>query len=165
MFHPAGRILTGTREFYLWLAFRPTERDPWQDPVNLGSVINSPKRDASACLSADGTELLFDSVRQGSLGAGDLYVSRRIRKVNDQTKDNNASSPKRAIAPFDFSQAQEYQQAWAQYLGVPVNHTNTIGMTFVLIPPGESSMGSTPAEIESAPKNPIEDDFWQLCAE
>ena len=61
-----------------------------------------------------------------------------------------ADAPPPAIAPFDAAQAKEHQEAWAKYLGVPVEYTNSIGMKFVLIPPGEFTMGSTPEEIEAA---------------
>ena len=49
--------------------------------------------------------------------------------------------PPLAIAPFDADQAKKHQQAWADYLGVPVEITNSIGMMLVLIPPGEFLMG------------------------
>jgi serine/threonine protein kinase/formylglycine-generating enzyme required for sulfatase activity/WD40 repeat protein len=56
-------------------------------------------------------------------------------------------SPPLAKAPFDAKQARKHQDAWAKHLGVPVEMTNSIGMKFVLIPPGEFKMGSTPEEI------------------
>ena len=56
-------------------------------------------------------------------------------------------APPPAIAPFDAAKAKEHQAAWAKYLGVPVEMTNSIGMKFVLIPPGEFDMGSTEAEV------------------
>ncbi len=59
-------------------------------------------------------------------------------------------APKPAIAPFDAKQARKHQKEWADYLGVPVEYENSIGMKFVLIPPGEFMMGSTLAEIENA---------------
>ncbi|MGI8982403.1 MAG: SUMF1/EgtB/PvdO family nonheme iron enzyme [Pirellulaceae bacterium] len=59
-------------------------------------------------------------------------------------------APAPAIAPFDAKQARKHQEEWANYLGVPLEHKNTIDMTFVLIPPGEFIMGSTPEEIETA---------------
>ncbi|NQV23224.1 MAG: SUMF1/EgtB/PvdO family nonheme iron enzyme, partial [Rhodopirellula sp.] len=64
-----------------------------------------------------------------------------------------ADAPPPAIAPFDATQAKAHQEAWAKYLGVPVEYTNTIGMKFRLIPPGEFLMGSTPEEIEAAIKH------------
>src|SRR5262249_43827231 len=54
-----------------------------------------------------------------------------------------------ARAPFDSQQAREHQQAWAKYLGVPVEYPNKSGMKFRLIPPGEFTMGVTDAEAEA----------------
>ena len=56
--------------------------------------------------------------------------------------------PPLAIAPFDAAQAQEQQEAWAKYLKVPVEHTNSLGMKFRLIPPGKFMMGSPQQEID-----------------
>ncbi len=66
-----------------------------------------------------------------------------------------------AIAPFDAAQALKHQEAWAAYLKVPVEFTNSIGMKFRLIPPGEFMMGSTPEEIEAVLKLAAEDKNWQ----
>jgi len=73
------------------------------------------------------------------------------------------SAPPRAIAPFDSKQARSHQEEWAKHLGVPVEYTNTLGMKFVLIPPGEFTMGSTPEEIAAALKEVGEDKHWQEC--
>ena len=59
-----------------------------------------------------------------------------------------ADAPPFAIAPFDQAQAKAHQAAWAAFLGVPVEFTNSLGMSFCLIPPGEFLMGGTPEEIE-----------------
>lgn len=58
-----------------------------------------------------------------------------------------ADAPPPATAPFGQQQARKHQQQWAEYLDLPLEYTNTIGMKFVLIPPGEFTMGSTSAEI------------------
>ncbi len=58
-------------------------------------------------------------------------------------------TPPTAVAPFDAREAREHQEAWAKHLGVPVEYSNSIGMKFVLIPPGEFLMGSTAADIEA----------------
>ena len=55
--------------------------------------------------------------------------------------------PAPAIAPFDAVQAKKHQEDWATYLKVPVEYTNSIGMKFRLIPPGEFLMGSTDSEV------------------
>ncbi len=57
-------------------------------------------------------------------------------------------SPKPAISPFGGAEARAYQEAWAAHLKLPVEWTNSLGMKFVLIPPGENVQGATPAEIE-----------------
>jgi len=56
-------------------------------------------------------------------------------------------------APFDAKQARTHQEAWAKHLGVSVEYTSSIGMKFVLIPPGEFTMGSTDEQIEAALKS------------
>jgi Tol biopolymer transport system component len=63
----------------LWSSTRETTQDAWSTPVNLGALVNSPQKDAEAALSADGTELYFNSTRPGGFGGRDLYVSRRER--------------------------------------------------------------------------------------
>jgi serine/threonine protein kinase/formylglycine-generating enzyme required for sulfatase activity len=60
-----------------------------------------------------------------------------------------ADAPAPAIAPFDATRATQHQEAWAKYLGVPVELTNSIGMELVLIPPGEFTMGSPQDEIDA----------------
>jgi formylglycine-generating enzyme required for sulfatase activity/dsDNA-binding SOS-regulon protein len=63
-------------------------------------------------------------------------------------------TPPLAVAPFDGRQAQAHQKAWARYLSVGkrmstrtrVEASNSIGMQFVLIPPGEFTMGSPESE-------------------
>jgi formylglycine-generating enzyme required for sulfatase activity/serine/threonine protein kinase len=56
-------------------------------------------------------------------------------------------APPPAIAPFNAGTAKEHQAAWAKFLGVEVEMENSIGMRFVLIPPGEFDMGSTEEEV------------------
>ena len=63
-------------------------------------------------------------------------------KGEDESKPANPQAPPLAIAPFTAEQARQHQEAWAKYLGVPVEHENSIGMKFILIPPGEFMMGS-----------------------
>ncbi len=72
-----------------------------------------------------------------------------------------ADAPPPAIAPFDATQAKKHQQAWAAYLKIPDEYINSIGMKFVLIPPGEFIMGSTAAEIEQGMRHAGGDEDWQ----
>ena len=64
-----------------------------------------------------------------------------VRKI--EIKELPVSPPSLAIAPFDVAQARAHQEAWAKHLGVPVEDTNSIGMKFRLIPPGEFTMGTS----------------------
>ena len=71
----------------LWVAVRPTKKDPWGNPVNLGPTVNSATNDGCPCISFDGLELYFRSLRSGGYGYHDLYVSKR------QTKDEPWCNP------------------------------------------------------------------------
>jgi formylglycine-generating enzyme required for sulfatase activity len=44
-------------------------------------------------------------------------------------------------------EAQQVQRQWGDYLGLPVEEPNSLGMPLVLIPPGTFQMGSPPDEI------------------
>jgi len=88
----------------LWVMTRATKNDKWNEPVNLGPLINSPSNEWSPCISADGLELYFGSGRQGGLGSQDIWVTRRPTKkgawgepmhlgplINDSTNDSAPS--------------------------------------------------------------------------
>jgi len=71
----------------------------------------------------------------------------RVRVTLKRRVAKREYKPPLAVAPFDAAQAKKHQQAWAGYLGVPLEETNSIGMKLALIPPGEFDMGSTEEEI------------------
>ena len=54
--------------------------------------------------------------------------------------------PALLVAPFDAQQAAAAQEAWAKYLGIDVEVTNSLGMKFHVIPPGTFDMGSPGSE-------------------
>lgn len=56
--------------------------------------------------------------------------------------------PPMAVMPFNERTAQLHQARWAKFLRVSVELTNSIGMKFVLIPPGEFEMGSTQESVD-----------------
>jgi serine/threonine-protein kinase len=61
-------------------------------------------------------------------------------------------SPPLATAPFDAAQAKAHQAAWAKHLGTTVESKNPLGMTMLLIPPGEFLMGRTDEQVAAALK-------------
>lgn len=48
-----------------------------------------------------------------------------------------SSAPPLGKLPMTLREAQELQQRWSTFLGVPMASDNSLGMAFVLIPPGE----------------------------
>lgn len=72
----------GIGGYDLWVCTRETLQDSWGLPENLGVGINTVRNEVSPCLSADGRELYFSDYRaqyfrDGGIGGGDLWVSRR----------------------------------------------------------------------------------------
>jgi hypothetical protein len=67
----------------LWVAHRASHDAPWEPPVNLGTVINSPGIESGPNLSPDGHLLFFQSNRPGGLGSNDIYVSHRSNPHDD----------------------------------------------------------------------------------
>jgi formylglycine-generating enzyme required for sulfatase activity len=57
-----------------------------------------------------------------------------------------AKAPAAPRFPFDAATAERYQKDYAEWLGVPVEFKNELGMTFVLIPPGTFLMGTSDDE-------------------
>jgi len=72
-----------------------------------------------------------------------------ISLARSARQDWPEDAPPPAIAPFERDQATAHQKAWAKYLELDVEFTNSIGMKFVLIPPGEFLMGGRPDEVEA----------------
>ena len=61
----------------LWAAVRSTVDDSWSPPASLGATVNSAANENFPSLSADRSNLYFNSDRPGGLGGSDLYVSTR----------------------------------------------------------------------------------------
>jgi formylglycine-generating enzyme required for sulfatase activity len=55
--------------------------------------------------------------------------------------------PPLAKAPFSTEQARAFQRQWARHTGKEPVHTNSIGMTLALLPPGEFTMGRTEEQL------------------
>ena len=61
----------------LWMCSRASLNQPFGQPVNLGSTVNSSASDSAPALSADGVTLLFCSNRRGGHGWLDLWMCKR----------------------------------------------------------------------------------------
>ncbi len=77
-----------------------------------------------------------------------------------EAKAPTLEPPAPAVAPFQKHQARAHQEAWARYYGVPVDYTNSLGMKFRLIPPGEFVMGGTPKEVAEGLQSAGNDVAW-----
>ncbi|MEZ6132451.1 MAG: bifunctional serine/threonine-protein kinase/formylglycine-generating enzyme family protein [Planctomycetaceae bacterium] len=79
--------------------------------------------------------------RHAQNGTADLNAPEQI--------SNGVDSPAAASVPFDRSQAEQYQEAWARFLEKPVRTTTSTGISMCLIPPGDFVRGKTTEEIDS----------------
>ncbi len=61
----------------LYVCFR-VKNNLWSEPLNLGSVINTPFREITPFITDDKTTLFFASNRPGGPGGMDIYMSRRL---------------------------------------------------------------------------------------
>ena len=70
-------IVRGREDEDLFISKRK-DGGSWQTPVPLVSPLNSPSREASVFLAADGRSIYFASDRKGGQGGLDLYMSQRL---------------------------------------------------------------------------------------
>ncbi|MEW4531376.1 bifunctional serine/threonine-protein kinase/formylglycine-generating enzyme family protein [Maioricimonas sp. JC845] len=151
--------------------------------LSTGSII--PGAVAALCLVAATLMLFFFSSRPETAGAsnGQQHSADNTRlAANAPTADEPApkaaatgvppaphwqhlqpEAPTPATVPFDRKQAEELQQRWAEYLGVPVEFTDQLGITFRLIPPGEFVMGTSDSQIQHRMQHVEHSEFWKAC--
>lgn len=72
----------GSGDYDLWFTMRASVSEPWGEPANLGTTVNSSTEDATPAISADGMSLFFHSMRSGGYGEVDLWMTMRAT-VND----------------------------------------------------------------------------------
>lgn len=95
---------------------------------------------------------------RGDFSKTQIEFSRAVVKL---VKPLLGQQPPPAIAPFDAAQAKAHQEAWAKHLGVPVEYTNSIGMKFMLIPPGEFMRGSATGEAVAVAAGAKDNQAWR----
>jgi Tol biopolymer transport system component len=91
----------------MYVTRRASLSEAWEEPVNLGPVVNSSAFDAYAHMSADGSTLYFDSMRPGGYGERDIWEARIIAwngqvELNDEmtsTKEQTKSSSRKEVTP------------------------------------------------------------------
>ena len=66
----------------IWVTSRATTDDPWGEPVNLGSTINSSAWEDYPNVSADGSTLFFRASMSGRWSGGDLWQAPIIQIVD-----------------------------------------------------------------------------------
>lgn len=84
-----------------------------------------------------------------------------VRPMNWNMLPGDAPMP--VIAPLAEEKIIELQKEWAAYLGVPVELSNSLGIRFRLIPPGEFWMGSRPEEIAHYMAQFLDEPHWQVA--
>jgi Tol biopolymer transport system component len=97
----------------LWVSRRASDNDPWGDPVNLGSTVNSSGGDCGPSLFVDGLLLFFTSNRTGGAGGNDIYVTSRT----DATDDLSWGAPVR-LGPDINTTAAEF----SPFITKPADH-------------------------------------------
>ena len=70
----------------------------------------------------------------------------------DSTPAPQETTPAPAVVPFTRDEAKDLQQAWAKHVGVPVEYTNSMGIRFRLVPPGEFMMGTAEEQLPLVPE-------------
>lgn len=106
----------GLGDMDLWVTVRDAEDAPWQSPVNLGGVVNTPAYEGVPSPSRDGHWLLFHSSREGGFGSWDIWVTWR-RHVHDDLGWGAPINLGDAVnTSFDDSGARLVEEGQATYL-------------------------------------------------
>ncbi len=162
---------------------RRTDAEGWEYVVTEGLqyleklILSSRHGQSDAFASIVRLKCLRELDLQSKVGADEVVTPQviaelRVALPNSLIKwtggEDNPSwhgwpsdAPSPANSPFDAQQGKQHQELWAEYLGVPVEYTNSIGMKFRLIPPGEFMMGSRPDEIDALLEIAGEDEVWR----
>ena len=71
----------------IFVSHRDSIEDEWEDPINLGTNINTDRNELCSFVTIDGHWIYFVSNRTGAIGGSDLWVSHRKDKRDDQGWD------------------------------------------------------------------------------
>lgn len=138
----------------------PKPADQTSDTRKLVAITDAVAGDAKRSRLRQPSLRLYASIGVMVLIAVGTAVSHwlpdRLDQKGDAERSRDAdrpvaaapSRPPPAKAPFDTRQAESYQQAWADQLGLPVEVVNSLEMRMRLIPPGEFMMGTRHFEVQ-----------------
>jgi len=73
----------GSGDLDLWVTRRASDSDAWEEPVNLGPVVNSPYSESRPNISADNLTLFFVSKRPDGYGDRDIWATTRTTPEDD----------------------------------------------------------------------------------
>jgi len=90
----------------IWVSTRATRDDPWEEPVNLGAIVNGSGHECAVKVSSDSLLLLFSGdtgspYPPGGIGQSDIWMSRRT------TRDDKWNPPVN-LGPLINSPYQDY---------------------------------------------------------
>jgi len=77
----------------IWVATRPSKDDPWGEPVNLGSPINSDNPEFCPCISPDGCSLYFSKIGYLSPTNPDIFYGGEIYMTTRVTRESPWETP------------------------------------------------------------------------
>ena len=114
--------------------------DAWWDAAQRG-------QDRDALLTRAG--YWYRQAEPNLIGIKRVKAQKRLAELAKAGQEipESPEGPPPAVAPFDAKKALQLQKRWAKHLKVPVVQTNSIGMKFVLIPPGECKVGFSEEEV------------------
>lgn len=127
-----------------------------QDPTTKKPSVNRRQATTSANPEVDDTSSQSSDANSAQAFAPAATTSSDSDQLPPTAPQFQNGTPPPAVAPFNPEEAKQHQQAWADYLGVPVECTNSIGMKLRLVPPGTFMMGSEDGEEDERPEHQVE---------
>jgi Tol biopolymer transport system component len=70
----------------IWVTRRATKDDPWEEPTNLGPIVNSSSWEGNPGISADGSTFYFVTNRSGGSGNLDIWQA-TVEPIVDLNED------------------------------------------------------------------------------
>lgn len=106
----------------LYICFK-TGLNEWSEPRNLGSKINTPYKEITPFVSADGKKIFFASNRPGTLGGNDIFYVEKIGEGWD-----NWTAPIRFVEPInsDSDDSQPYFNSATGYIYFASNRNGSM---------------------------------------